>query len=301
MTHPQHSSTEQAGTYMVQNRSNQGELKRLVAQERMLTAGMGGVLPELSDLSGIQRVLDVGCGTGGWLIGMAQSFPAMTELVGVDINGKMISYARERAQAEQLKERVTFRVMDALHGLNFPDAAFDLVNLRLGDSWLRTWDWPELLSEFQRVTRPGGIIRVTESDMVDDNGQSPALRRFMDLFFEALCQSGHYFSRDRRCLLAILADMFRRHGIQNVQTRAYRLEFHAGTKAGQSLLDDVRYSHQNFLPFLRKWTQVPDDYEALGQQALRDMQRPGFCATWNYLTVWGTRRTSCTSFGPVVK
>jgi ubiquinone/menaquinone biosynthesis C-methylase UbiE len=301
MTTPQHSSAEQAGTYMVQNRSNQGEMKRLVVQDRMLTTGMGGVLPEQNDLSSIQSVLDVGCGTGGWLLGVAQTFPAMTRLVGVDISSKMITYARERAAAEQFKERVTFQVMDAQHGLTFSDATFDLVNLRLGDSWLRTWDWPALLGEFLRVTRPGGIIRVTESDMVDDNGQSPALRRFMDLFFEALCQSGHYFSRDRRCLLDTLADMFRRHGIQNVQTRAHRLEFVAGTEAGQSLLDDVKYSHQNFLPFLRKWTQVPDDYEALGQQALRDMQRPGFSATWNFLTVWGTRPTSCESFGPVVK
>jgi hypothetical protein len=33
------------------------------------------------------------------------------------------------------------------------------------------------------------------------------------------------------------------------------------------------------LPFLRKWTQVPDDYEALCQQALQEMQQPDFVAT----------------------
>ena len=42
--------------------------------------------------------------------------------------------------------------------------------------------------------------------------------------------------------------------------------------------------------FFRKWTRVPDDYEAIYQQALEDMQQPGFVATWTLLTAWGTNR-----------
>jgi hypothetical protein len=35
--------------------------------------------------------------------------------------------------------------MDALRMLVFPDAFFDLVNLRCGCSYVRTWEWPKLL------------------------------------------------------------------------------------------------------------------------------------------------------------
>lgn len=85
--------------------------------------------------------------------------------------------------------------------------------------------------------------------------------------------------------------MFQRAGIQHVQTRACTLEFRAGTREGQNLIEDVKHSFQNFLPFLRKWTRIPDDYEAIYQQALQEMQQPTFFATWNFLTVWGIRAT----------
>lgn len=289
MTSPINPQREQPSTYMVQNRSNQEEMKRLQVQDQMLTSGMGGVLPEQADLSGVQSVLDVACGTGGWLIGVAHSYPTISRLAGIDISGKMINNARANAEARQVSTRVEFRVMDALRKLDFPNASFDLLNLRLGDSWLRTWDWPETLQEFQRVVRPGGIIRVTESDMLSDNGTSPALARFMDIFFDALYQSGHYFTPDRSCLLNELAPMLQRSGMQNVQTRACALQFRSGTDTGQNLIENVQHSFQTFLPFLRKWTHVPEDYEAIYHQALQDMQQPAFRATWNFVTAWGIR------------
>jgi hypothetical protein len=42
------------------------------------------------------------------------------------------------------------------------------------------------------------------------------------------------------------------------------------------------------MPFLRKWAQVPGDYEAVYQRVLAEMQEPDFVATWKLLTAWGT-------------
>src|ERR1700738_5459467 len=58
---------EHPSTYFVQNRSSEEEMTRLQIQDQMVTTSMGGVLPEQSDPTIFQRVLDVGCGTGWWV------------------------------------------------------------------------------------------------------------------------------------------------------------------------------------------------------------------------------------------
>ena len=92
-------------TYIVQDRKNKKELTRLTIQDQMITAAMGGVLPEQADPTVFRRVLDVGCGTGGWIIEAAQTYPTMS-LVGIDISQRMIEYARAQAEAHQVNDRV---------------------------------------------------------------------------------------------------------------------------------------------------------------------------------------------------
>src|SRR5579859_1255286 len=139
---------EQQSAYFVLDRSSQDEMTRLQVQDQMLTAGMGGVLAEQADPASFQRVLDVGCGTGGWLIQVAKTYPSIKLLIGVDISQKMVDYAREQAKAQGVSDRVEFHVMDALRMLEFPDAFFDLVNQRYGFGFIRTWEWPKILEEY---------------------------------------------------------------------------------------------------------------------------------------------------------
>lgn len=44
------------------------ELERRAIQDQMVPTAMGGVLPEQSDSAAFRRVLDVGSGSGNWLI-----------------------------------------------------------------------------------------------------------------------------------------------------------------------------------------------------------------------------------------
>ncbi len=142
MSTPNDPRREHPSTYVVHDRSNEEELTRLQIQDRLVTASMGGVLPEQPEPGIFQQVLDVGCGTGGWLIKAARTYPTMSLLVGVDVSSRMVEYAQGQAEDQQVSDRVQFRSMDALRMLEFPADHFDLVNQRFGQSYLRTWDCP---------------------------------------------------------------------------------------------------------------------------------------------------------------
>jgi ubiquinone/menaquinone biosynthesis C-methylase UbiE len=277
---------EHPSTYWVQDRSNEEELQRLHLQDQMLTASMGGVLPEQTDPTTFQRVLDVGCGTGDWLIEMAKTYPSISQLVGVDISGKMIEFARAQAEAQHVSNRVQFHIMDALRILEFPANSFNLVNQRFATSYLRTWDWPKLLQEYQRISGPGGIIRITEFDFVTGT-TSPAHQRLLDLMLEALYRAGHFFTPNPDGLTGQLAHLLSQSGLQEVQTRPHTLRYRAGTVDGDLFCDDTRRLFHTTEPFLRKWTRVPEDYSAIYQQMVKEIQQPDFAATFPLLTAWG--------------
>ena len=116
---------EHPSTYVVQDRENLDELARLTLQDRLLTTSLGGVLPEQADPAALHRVLDIGCGTGGWATEVAQAYPGIALMIGVDISQRMITYARQQAEAQKVADRAEFHVMDALRMLEFPDRFLD--------------------------------------------------------------------------------------------------------------------------------------------------------------------------------
>src|SRR5260370_7062649 len=190
-TIPRPQKQQYSGTYFVQDRQNEEELLRLVPQDRLVTASMGGVLPEQAEPSAFRRVLDVACGSGGWVIEAAQTYPEMS-LVGIDINQRLIEYARAQAAAHHVDDRVKFHVMDALRILEFPDASFDLVNLRFAIGFVRTWDWPILLKKLLRIVRPGGMVRLTDEEVIHHSNTSPPLQ-FSDIPLCPLFRPCHPF------------------------------------------------------------------------------------------------------------
>ncbi len=274
-------------TYVLPDGITPRELIRLHIQDEMYTTSMGGVLPEQPDPAVFQRVLDVGCGTGCWLAAVAENYPALTELIGIDISEEMIGYARKQAEAHQVHERITFHLMDGLSVLNFPTDYFDLVNQRFGQSYLRNWDWRQVLLEYQRTTRPGGIVRITENDVLIDS-TSPALARFNQLFQEAFYQAGHLFNAENRGLTGDLARLLEQAGLKNVQTRACDLEYRAGTSAGEQFCEDVRIAMETLSPFIYRWARLPADYNDLRAQVNQEIGQADFSARVHTLTAWGT-------------
>jgi ubiquinone/menaquinone biosynthesis C-methylase UbiE len=277
-----------SGTYFVHDRSNQEELQRLIVQERIVNEAMGGVLAEQTDPTQFRRVLDIGCGPGGWVIETAQTYPQIEKLYGIDISPTMIQYARQRAAELQLpKERVEFLVMDALLILEFPNEFFDLVNMRAGVSFMRQWDWPKMFSEMHRVLKSHGIARIVEPE-IDNESPGTALSTFYKWLRRAFQRAGYLFEETPTGLIDHLPELLLRHDFQNIQQHKITADFRAGTEAGKASIEDLVHLFHTCRPFLQRYGCLPEDYDTLCQQAMQDMQQPDFVSMSIFHTFWAT-------------
>jgi ubiquinone/menaquinone biosynthesis C-methylase UbiE len=146
--------------------SGRAEQRRALQEERHADL-VAHVTRLLAPLSGDERVLDVGCGTGALAYALA---PLVGEVVGVDASDEYLAAAREHAPPG-----CTFVLGDA-ESLPFPYGDFDVVGcLRV----LHHVHRPELVvSEMARVTRRGGRLLVVDQLGDVDPMRSLELDRF---------------------------------------------------------------------------------------------------------------------------
>lgn len=287
---------ELGSTYFVQDRNSREELDRLILQDHMTTTVMGGVLPEQEDPSKLRNVLDIGCGPGGWLLEVAQAYPYIQKLYGIDVSNAMIQHARQQAEQYNMKtgpkERVEFLAMDALLVLEFPHDFFDLVNFRFGISFMRQWDWPKMLNEMNRVVKTGGIVRIVDGETNVLYTESKALHSFFELVTCAQFRAGHLFKEEPSGLIDELPDLLIRHGFQKVESRESIIEYRSGTELGDTWIKDVMYMFHVLRPFLHRYGCEPEDCDEICKQAIQDMQQPGFAARYRIVTTWAVNPQS---------
>ncbi len=291
---------ELGSTYVVQDRNSKDELDRLIVQDRITTTAMGGVLPEQQDPSQFRRVLDIGCGTGSWLLDVAQIYPHIQKLYGVDISSTIINYARQQAEQQNIKtgpqERVEFLVMDALLFLEFPNDFFDLINLRFGVSFMRQWDWPKMFNEMNRVARTGATIRIVEAG-IGSHSSSEALNQFWRLLQRAMYRAGHLFKEDSTGLIDELPSLFVRSGFSKLEVRRQEIEYQAGTAIAEAWAKDLFLVFRTIKPYLRRYGCEPENYDELCKQATQDIQQPDFTTKSTLVTLWTASPKETRGFG----
>ncbi len=262
------------------------ETARLMFQGRLLTRGAQGPLTEQSDLSTIHDVLDVACGPGAWTLDVAHRWPHM-QVTGIDISRTTINYARAQAEVQNLKN-LAFEEMDIYQPLAFPDASFDLVNARLLFGVLMPAQWPTFLQECRRITRPGGIIRLTEWEIGFTN--KPATRKMLTLFAHALKRAGRTFSPDGMSvgLINMLGPLLRNAGCQDVQNRAYAVDMSVGTPDGADWFQDGAVAMQMAKPLLLKTGLISEeDFDRSYQEMEAEMFSDDVYSMLLLLTAWG--------------
>jgi SAM-dependent methyltransferase len=100
-------------------------------------------------------VLEAGCGAGRWVFRLA---PLGYRLVLSDLSAEMIAHARQKVERRALGDRVLgYHVRDICDMHPLPDDTFDLT-LALGGPLTLCRDPGSAVSEFRRLTKPGGYV-----------------------------------------------------------------------------------------------------------------------------------------------
>ncbi|CAG8534235.1 11714_t:CDS:2, partial [Scutellospora calospora] len=102
------------------------------------------------------KVLDIGCGSGAWILEMATEYQR-PQFVGVDIAPLYPS--------EIHPTNVKFHQANVLSGLPFEDETFDFVYMRFMVFAFTINDWERALKEALRVTKKGGYVEIMETDI----------------------------------------------------------------------------------------------------------------------------------------
>ncbi|KAJ6621207.1 S-adenosyl-L-methionine-dependent methyltransferase [Mycena sp. CBHHK59/15] len=113
-----------------------------------------------------EHSLDLGCGTGSWVIDAAKEWPDC-DFVGFDLVGIQIPLKTLPPEYASIAERISW-----VHGnfltskLPFEDDEFDHVHIHAIAQGVPENKWGILFEEINRVLRPGGVVEVIEDDVI---------------------------------------------------------------------------------------------------------------------------------------
>jgi len=132
-----------------------GQSSWMTASEWLQFASQAGV-------SARSSVLEVGCGSGGPAVYLAERLGC--NITGVDINEHGVINARTLAADRGVAERARFERTDANQPLPFAPASFDAVISN--DAMCHIADRASTLADWYRLLRPGGRMLFTDALVV---------------------------------------------------------------------------------------------------------------------------------------
>jgi hypothetical protein len=171
----------------------------------------------------LRAILDVGSGTGRWVVEVAQQFP-QANVTGIDLLESKISAPLNAMFVQQ----------NVLEGLPFTTDCFDYVHSRLLVAGIPAVSWPGLLREYVRVTRPGGWIELLEGGTTFVNA-GPQTEQFLAWWNQYSLQRGI-----DAAFINKIPDLLHMAGAIHVQTRVIHVPLGEwGGRTGSLLLTNI--------------------------------------------------------------
>jgi SAM-dependent methyltransferase len=187
------------------------EQRRLQQQAERLTGEAAWLFDRVGPLDGAS-VVELGTGPRGNLDALAERVGPTGTVVGVELNGEAVAFAR-RLVAERRLQNVKPMHGDA-RSSGLPGGYFDLATARLV---LVNVPQPEqIVAEAVRLTRPGGTVAFHEADALTRISDPPlyAWTRLMDLLGQYAESNGIDLFVGRR-----LPTLLRGAGLVDIQSR----------------------------------------------------------------------------------
>ena len=131
-------------------------------QTSWVTTEESNEIPQLLDLRPNSFALEVGCGSGGYALHLAEKVGCC--LVGLDINALGVRNANQLALARGLGSMARFEQCDASKNLPFDDDSFDAVFSN--DVLCHLPRRAEVLGEMFRILKPGGRMLFSDALVV---------------------------------------------------------------------------------------------------------------------------------------
>lgn len=249
------------------------EVNRLDFQHYMMRYGLQGNYA--APIGSPESILDVGSGTGRWAIEMAQLFP-QARVIGVDVTP---SPAETSAMYDQPTPNYAFIAGNVLEGLPFPDGSFAFTHQRYMIGAIPRDQWPHVVHELARVTRPGGWVEVVEAGV--SQGGGPALQQ-VDAWVAAVLAR-----RGLDIHLATQLDTFLKDaGLQRVAVRQVRLPL--GSYGGEvgSLVETDYFAAVKAMraPVISLGISTEANYDAVVHTAREEVKR-GQCIFPVYVVI----------------
>lgn len=266
------------GTYLFPKDAAEGN--RLDLQHHLLKIALGGNYR--APVRQPRAILDVACGTGIWCRELAHEFPD-AQFVGFDIDSTPLEASRQRlGPSGQFPANFRFLEANALKPFPFEDASFDFTHARLLAGFLPIAQWPAVVAEMVRVTRPGGYIELVENEL--PSSPSPAFNFLVDISLQMVRKYGLYEGAGPH-----LTDHLRQAGLERVQQR--RVVLGTGRYASRQqrlMITDLVAGAENFKPIaLKAGLTSEEEYSAALARDQDELTKMG--VTWPYTCAYGMK------------
>ncbi|KAG0046376.1 hypothetical protein BGZ83_008447 [Gryganskiella cystojenkinii] len=174
-----------------------------------------------------------------------------TNFTGIDISAVWPTEIRPR--------NCRFQVVNATQGLPFEDNTFDFVYQRFMIMGYPAESWSFIIQELVRVTKPGGIIELTEIPVVS-NANGPELSRVLEILEEGCIAKGLDTKVAKK-----LDMLLREAGMSEIKSCHASIPVGAwGTKVGQLMRENSAGLWQSLKGWLKELMNMSDaEYEAM--------------------------------------